>query len=71
MKEWTVGEVAKFFEDQDAAGVATCIQSNAVNGTDLFDFTDKEQVLQELNVTPFLAKKICSLRDAFLTSTST
>ena len=68
LRAWSVSEVAAFFEARDASGLATVLQHNAVNGSDLFAWQDSQQVLDDLRVTKFAAQKIVSLRDAFLSS---
>ena len=47
-------------------GLATTLEQNAVSGSDLLAFGSWQEVLTELRLTPFAAKKAISLRDAFL-----
>ena len=63
---WTTEEVANFFSQQDASGVATTLQGNSVNGRDLLAFTSWMDLKDGLHMTPFAAKKVMRLRDAFL-----
>ena len=63
---WTTDEVAMFFAQQDADGLGNALRGNSVNGSDLLAFTSWMDLHQELHMTPFAAKKILRLRDAFL-----
>ena len=63
---WTVGELASFDAQQDAEGIAAVVKRNAVTGRDLMAFTCGNDVQADLCVSPFLAKKLLSLRDAFV-----
>ena len=56
-----------FLSQQDADGLGSALRSNSVNGRDLLASTSWMDVQQELHMTPFAAKKILRLRDAFLT----
>ena len=66
MVEFTVHEVASFFEARDASALARVLEHNGVNGADLAMFTSVEELVQDLHFTPFAARKVLSLRDAFL-----
>jgi hypothetical protein len=62
----TVEEVVSFLESQDAAGLGGVVRLNAVNGRDWLQMTDWQEVVGELNMSKFAAKKFLSLRDLFL-----
>ena len=66
MVEFTVQEVASFFEARDASALARVLEQNGVNGADLVMFTLANDLVQDLHLTPFAARKVLSLRDAFL-----
>ena len=66
MLEFTVQEVASFFEGRDACALARVLEQNGVNGADLAMFTCANELVQDLHFTPFAARKILSLREAFL-----
>ena len=52
-------------ESKDAAAIGDTLAASSVDGSDLLSFT--EQVVQKsLHVSPFVARKVCSLRDRFL-----
>ena len=69
LRKWTVWEVCFFFSQQDAAGLCTILEQNAVNGADLLSFTSWSDLCSELRMTPFSARKTLRLRDAFLSGT--
>ena len=62
----SVNEVAAFLESRDAGGLAQALQQNAVNGADLLGFGSYQEAAKDLNMTSFAARKLLSLRDAFL-----
>ena len=66
-RAWSVADVATFFRQGDAAGVATTFERNAVNGEDLLSFATAAEICRDLQLTPFAARKVMQLRDAFLT----
>ena len=66
MVEFTVQEVASFFEARDASALARVLEQNGVNGADLVMFTLANDLVQDLHLTPFAARKVLSLRGAFL-----
>ena len=65
---WSVRDVAAFHRGRDAEGAAKVMEENSVGGTDLLAFTTWPELQAELRVTPFLARKALTLRDAFLAS---
>ena len=66
MRAWTVTEVCFFYGQQDAAGLTTVLEQNAVNGADLLSFTSPADLCADLCMTPLAARKALRLRDAFL-----
>ncbi len=68
MAAWSVRDVAAFYRGRDAEGAAKVMEENSVGGTDLLAFTTWPELQAELRVTPFLARKALTLRDAFLAS---
>ena len=66
MSAWTVDELAFFFKQQDAAGIATALQNSSVNGADFLAFAAWEELVDELSVVKFMAKKALRLRAGFL-----
>ena len=66
-RAWSVADVATFFRQRDAAGVATTFERNAVNGEDLLSFATAAEISRDLQLTPFAARKVVQMRDAFLT----
>ena len=62
---WCVAEVCDFLERADLHGPAQVCRQNGVAGADLLELT--EAGLQtDLRFTPFAARKIVTVRDAFL-----
>ena len=55
-----------FFKQQDAAGIATALQNSSVNGADFLAFASWEELVDELSVVKFMAKKALRLRTGFL-----
>ena len=50
----------------DACGIASVMQANSVNGSDLLLFQSAEQLVEDLRLTPFAARKVLALRTTFL-----
>jgi len=48
----------------DAAGPAAVFRANAVGGRDLLAFSCVSEVVADLRMTPFAARKVLELRDA-------
>ena len=66
LRAWTMAEVYFFYGQQDAAGLSSVLEQNAVNGADLLSFTSWTGLCQDLRMTWFSAHKLLQLRDAFL-----
>ena len=62
----SVEEVGSFFNSMDACGIAAVLQANSVNGSDLLLFQSAEQLVEDLRLTPFAARKVLALRTTFL-----
>ena len=67
---WDVKAVASWMEAGDAHGIAAVFRANGVCGLDLLSFQDERTLAQDLRLTPFAARKVLLLRDAFLSSAS-
>ena len=65
MRRWSVADVSAFFESKDAVGLATTLSANSVQGKDLLMFT-ADDLVADLRMTRFGARKALALRDAFL-----
>ena len=65
MMEWSVAQVASFYESEDAAAIGAALAASSVQGADLLSFT-VDSVKEDLKVNPFVARKVCHLRDRFL-----
>ena len=65
MEAWSVADVAAFFESKDAAALGDQLAASSVQGADLLAFTP-ESLERELRVNAFAARKVCAVRDAFL-----
>ena len=66
MASWSVGELAHFVEEEDAEALAAMLRNQSVNGADFQSFRTHEELSADLNLTPFAAKKLLRLRDAYL-----
>ena len=66
MSSWSVEDVGNFFNSMDACGIAAVLQANSVNGSDLLLFQSAEQLVEDLRLTPFAARKVLALRTTFL-----
>ena len=64
-RRWSVADVSAFFESKDAVGLATTLSANSVQGKDLLLLT-ADDLVADLRMTRFGARKALSLRDAFL-----
>ena len=47
----------------DMVGPALSLQAQGVNGEDLLNIRDDKEFCRDLKVTPFVARKVLSLRD--------
>ena len=54
-----------FLPDKDADALGKVLSANSVQGVDLLQMTQQDLV-HDLRVSLFAARKICALRDAFL-----
>ena len=60
---WGVGAVASWLESLDMVGPALSLRAQGVNGEDLLSIRDDKEFCRDLKVTPFVARKVLSLRD--------
>ena len=65
MASWTVAETARFLEERDLAGPAETTRRSGVSGEDMRRLTVQE-LIHDVGLTPFAARKIAAARDAFL-----
>ena len=65
MRRWSVADVSASFESKDVVGLATTLSANSVQGKDLLMFT-ADDLVADLRMTRFGARKALALRDAFL-----
>ena len=66
MSAWSVDDVALWLEAADASGLAHTLRSNDVNGQDVVAFVDESELVTQLRLTPFSARKLLRLRNEFL-----
>ena len=66
MSAWSVDDVALWLEAADASGLAHTLRSNDVNGQDVVAFVDESELVTQLRLTPFSARKLLQLRNKFL-----
>ena len=67
MRAWTVAETARFLDENDLAGPADIARASGVNGSDLLQLS-LDDLIKEVRMTPFAAKKVVAARSAFLAS---
>ena len=55
-----------FYEAHDAAGIAAILAASSVNGADLLSFREPGDLVADLRLTPFAARKALQVRDEYL-----
>ena len=65
MRAWTAKGLRSFLESRDMVGPAGHLFAQAMNGEDFAELTETEFV-HKVKVTPFAARKLARLREAFL-----
>ena len=60
---WTADEVAMWLQSCGAGGIASTLQANAVDGSDLLAFGNEDVLVKDLRLTPFAARKLLQLRE--------
>ena len=65
MRAWSVRELALFLTKADMEGPAQQLRAQGVAGEDFLHFTATD-LKQDLRTTPFTAKKLLRIRDAYL-----
>ena len=65
MRGWSAKAVHSFLQQADLLGPAASLLNQGASGEDLFAFT-QDQLVTELRLTPFAAKKVLRRRDDFL-----
>ena len=67
MRGWSVEETVSFLRGCDLEGPAATCYTSAVAGADLLELT-REELINDVKLTPFAAQKIVKARDRFLVS---
>lgn len=67
LEQLSVAELSRFLEERDLSGPAAHLATQGVNGKDFLNLT-KEEFIQDVRVTPFVANKSMSVRESFLRS---
>ena len=67
MRSWSVADLCRFLEERDLCGPANHLANQGVNGSDFYELT-ADELIDQVRVTPFVAKKLVSARDSFLKS---
>ena len=60
---WTADEVAMWLQSCGAGGIASTLQANAVDGSDLLAFSNEDELVKDLRLTQFAARKLLQLRE--------
>ena len=66
LSTWSVEEAKSFYEARDATGIAATLAANSVNGADVLSFREPGDLVADLRLTPFAARKALQLRDEYL-----
>ena len=66
MDAWGVEAVAAWLESNDMAGPAAYFRAQGVNGRDVLAFQSEQDIMRDLVTTPFVARKVFSLRGQHL-----
>ena len=62
----SVADVRLLFGQQGADGIGDVLARSSVSGVDLASFTSCTELVSDLHMTPFAARKALRLRGAFL-----
>ena len=65
MRSWSVRDLALFLSKADMEGPAQHLRAQGCAGEDFLHFTDTD-LKQDLRTSPFTAKKLLRIRDAYL-----
>ena len=65
MRAWTAKGLRSFLESRDMVGPAGYLYAQSVNGTDFLALSESD-FIHSVKATPFVAKKLVRVRDAFL-----
>ena len=66
MESWSVDDLSTFLEGEDLSGPASAFRSAGVNGADFLAWRSAAELVADLVVTPFTARKVLACRDKFL-----
>ena len=66
MESWGVDDLSAFLEGEDLSGPASAFRSAGVNGADFLAWRSAAELVADLVVTPFTARKVLACRDKFL-----
>jgi hypothetical protein len=66
MQSWPVDALADFLCGQDLSGPAASLQKAGVNGSDFLVWTSAAEVVTDVHVPPFTAKKLLACRAQYL-----
>ena len=66
MAAWGVDQLADFLTTKDLRGPAEVLRASGVAGADLLAWDTATELLVDLKLTPFAARKVLATRDAFL-----
>ena len=66
MESWSADDLAAFLEGEGLSGPASAFRNAGVNGADVLAWRSAAELVADLVVTPFTARKVLSCRDEFL-----
>ena len=67
MRAWTAKGLRSFLEGRDMVGPAGHLFAQGMNGEDFAELSETD-FIHEVKVTPFAARKLARIRDAFLSA---
>ena len=68
MRSWTVSGLATFLEGEDLRGPAAVLRGAGVNGSDLLAWQSEGELVSDLRLPPFAARKLLASREKFLSA---
>ena len=68
MRSWTVTELASFLEGDDMRGPAAALRTAGVSGSDFMAWGTEDELVADLRLAPFTARKLLACRAKFLSA---
>ena len=68
MRSWNVNELASFLEGEDLRGPAAALRAAGVSGSDFMAWSTEDELVADLRLAPFTARKLLTCRARFLSA---